>query len=94
MRSVLKTGNLFLLVTDEVTYTFYICSAFWPLLWIRRSKEKYTAGRSCAKFLPFHVPLSHRIGAQFQHCFYSPERVMGDDDVKKFYMDIRLQIRV
>ena len=32
MRSGLKTGNRFLLMTDEVTYILCLCSAFWPFL--------------------------------------------------------------
>ena len=63
----LRTGNRFLLLIDEVTYTFYICSVVWPFLWT--SNKEYMA-----KFREvFTVPLSHSIRAQFQHhCRIAP----------------------
>ena len=60
MSSGLKTGNQFILMTDEVTCILYICSAFWLFLWKEvRKIEPVEVVRS------FTVPLSH-IGAQFQ----------------------------
>ena len=39
----LRTGNRFLLVTDEVTYTFYICSVVWPFLLDKQATNTWRA---------------------------------------------------
>ena len=53
-------------MVDEVTGILYICSGIWSFLWIRRSTQEEIHGEQ--KFREVStVPLSHSIGAQFQH---------------------------
>ena len=47
VRSRLGAGNRFLLMKDEGTYVFYICSAIWPILWDNKLSKNDIASRSC-----------------------------------------------
>ena len=71
-----KTDNRLLLMIDEVTYTFYICSGVWPFLRRMQAGEKYMESRSSEKSLSFyfHTGLVHNFNRECNNAQSFQER--------------------